>query len=92
MKVEWRSQHGRDNCRGVLDLHHTAEIDAYLSQREAAAASLKSEVEKRFDAVGVRARLLARRNTGVRQSVGAQPAFGTRHITRKQAGFRVPPS
>ena len=45
-------------------LNHTTEIDAYLSQREAASTALKSEIEKRFDPVGVRARLLARRNAG----------------------------
>jgi hypothetical protein len=38
--------------------------EIHLSQREATAASLKSEIEKRFDPVGVRARLLARRNAG----------------------------
>jgi uncharacterized protein (DUF433 family) len=42
-------------------LNHTAEIDAYLSQRQAKASALKDEVETRFDAVGVRHRLLARR-------------------------------
>ena len=31
-------------------LNHTPEIDAYLSQREATAAALKFEIEKRFDA------------------------------------------
>ena len=45
-------------------LNHTTEIDSYLSQREAAAAALKARVEKRFDPIGVRARLLARRNAG----------------------------
>jgi uncharacterized protein (DUF433 family) len=30
-------------------LNHTAEIDAYLSQREVTAAALKSEIEKRFE-------------------------------------------
>jgi uncharacterized protein (DUF433 family) len=45
-------------------LRHTAEIDAYLSQREATAAAMKSEIEKRFDPVGIRARLLSRRNAG----------------------------
>jgi uncharacterized protein (DUF433 family) len=42
-------------------LNHTAEIDAYLIKREGEAAALKREIEKRFDPVGVRARLLARR-------------------------------
>jgi uncharacterized protein (DUF433 family) len=44
-------------------LNHTAEIDAYLSQRQGDAAVLKRDIEKRFDPVGVRARLLARRNS-----------------------------
>jgi uncharacterized protein (DUF433 family) len=43
-------------------LNHTAEIDAYLTQRQEEAAALKLEIEKRFDPVGLRARLLARRN------------------------------
>jgi uncharacterized protein (DUF433 family) len=42
-------------------LHHTAEIDAYLAQRQTEAAAVQHEIEKRFDPVGVRARLLARR-------------------------------
>jgi len=42
-------------------LNHTAEIDAYLIQREGEAAALEREIEKRFDPVGIRARLLARR-------------------------------
>lgn len=45
-------------------LTHTAEIDAYLAQREAEAATLQREMETRFDAVGLRARLLARGNAG----------------------------
>jgi uncharacterized protein (DUF433 family) len=43
-------------------LNHTAEVEAYLSQRQADAAVLQKEVEQRFDPVGVRARLIARRN------------------------------
>jgi uncharacterized protein (DUF433 family) len=42
-------------------LNHTTEIDAYRSQRQSEAAALKCEVETRFDPVGVRDRLLARR-------------------------------
>ncbi|MEA3175900.1 MAG: hypothetical protein QOF42_3311 [Gammaproteobacteria bacterium] len=42
-------------------LNHTAEIDAYLAQRQTEAAAVQHEIEKRFDPVGVRARLLARR-------------------------------
>jgi uncharacterized protein (DUF433 family) len=45
-------------------LNHTAEVDSYLSKRQAEAAVLQSEIERRFDPVGVRARLLARRNAG----------------------------
>jgi uncharacterized protein (DUF433 family) len=42
-------------------LNHTAEINAYVSQRQVEASALKSEIETRFDPVGVRDRLLARR-------------------------------
>jgi uncharacterized protein (DUF433 family) len=44
-------------------LNHTSEIDAYLAQRQNQAAAVQREIEKRFDPVGVRARLLARRTT-----------------------------
>jgi len=44
-------------------LNHTADVDAYLFQRQAEAEALKREIESRFDPAGVRARLLARRNT-----------------------------
>jgi uncharacterized protein (DUF433 family) len=43
-------------------LNYTSEVDAYLVQRQAEAATLKREIEIRLDPVGVRARLLARRN------------------------------
>jgi uncharacterized protein (DUF433 family) len=43
-------------------LTHTAEIDAYLSQRQAEAAELQRGIEARFNPVGIRARLLARQN------------------------------
>lgn len=43
-------------------LNNTAEVDAYLSQRRAAAATLQRDIEQRFDPVGLRARLLARRS------------------------------
>ena len=43
-------------------LNHTAEIEEYLSRRWTEATALRDEVEKRFDPVGVRARLLARRD------------------------------
>lgn len=44
-------------------LNHTAEIDTYLSQRQAEATDLRQKIEARFDPLGVRARLVARRNT-----------------------------
>ena len=42
-------------------LHNRPEVDAYLSRREAEAARIKEENEKRFPQNGIRARLLARR-------------------------------
>jgi uncharacterized protein (DUF433 family) len=42
-------------------LNHTTEVDAYLSQRQDEAAALKREIENRFDPIGIRACLLARR-------------------------------
>jgi uncharacterized protein (DUF433 family) len=44
-------------------LHHTAEIDACLSGQRAEAAALRQSIEQRFDAAGLRARLLARRES-----------------------------
>jgi len=41
-------------------LTHTAEIDAYLSQRQGEAAELQCAIEMRFNPLGLRARLLAR--------------------------------
>ncbi len=43
-------------------LNHTAEVEVYLSRRQAEAAILKSQVEQRFDPIGLRDRLLARRD------------------------------
>ena len=43
-------------------LNHTADVDAYLFQRQTEAAELKREIEARFDPVGIRDRLMARRN------------------------------
>jgi uncharacterized protein (DUF433 family) len=43
-------------------LHNRAEVDAYLSQREAEAARAREENEKRFPQAGIRDRLLARRS------------------------------
>ena len=45
-------------------LNYTADIDAYLFQRRNEAEALKHEIETRFDPVGMRARLVARRNAG----------------------------
>jgi len=42
-------------------LHNRAEVDAYLSQREAEAVRIRDENEKRSPQKGIRARLLARR-------------------------------
>lgn len=42
-------------------LQHAAEVDAYLETRQKEAASLRQEIETRFDPRGLRARLLARR-------------------------------
>lgn len=42
-------------------MHNRTEVDAYLSQREAEAARIKDENEKRFPQEGIRDRLLARR-------------------------------
>ena len=44
-------------------LTHTAEIDAYLSQRQTEAAGLQCAIETRFNPVGIRARLLARQRS-----------------------------
>ena len=41
-------------------LNHTAEVDVYLREREQLAAAVRSESEGRTNAIGVRARLLAR--------------------------------
>jgi uncharacterized protein (DUF433 family) len=46
-------------------LYNRAEVDAYLGQREVAAARIQDENEKRFPQVGIRARLLGRRKTKV---------------------------
>ncbi|BAU09581.1 hypothetical protein LEP3755_00520 [Leptolyngbya sp. NIES-3755] len=45
-------------------LHHQAEVDAYLQERDRIAAEVRKEAEQRFNPVGVRDRLLARRNQG----------------------------
>ena len=47
-------------------LNHTTEVDAYLSSRQQDAATLRREIEARFDPRGLRARLLARRSAATR--------------------------
>jgi uncharacterized protein (DUF433 family) len=43
-------------------LRHQAEVDAYLLERQRLAAQVRQEAERRFHPVGIRDRLLARRN------------------------------
>lgn len=43
-------------------LRHKIEVDAYLSERQARADEVRQEAEKRFNPIGIRERLLARRN------------------------------
>jgi uncharacterized protein (DUF433 family) len=45
-------------------LRQKTEVDAYLKRREKFAAEVRRENEARFDATGIRERLLARRNSG----------------------------
>jgi uncharacterized protein (DUF433 family) len=42
-------------------LRHQAEVDAYLLERQSLASEVRQEAEKRFNPLGVRSRLLARR-------------------------------
>ena len=42
-------------------LHHQSEVAAYLAERAERSAAVRRENERRFDATGIRARLLARR-------------------------------
>lgn len=44
-------------------LRHQAEVDAYLLVRQQFASEVREEAERRFNPIGVRDRLLARRNT-----------------------------
>jgi uncharacterized protein (DUF433 family) len=46
-------------------LHQKKEVDAYLKRREKFAAEVRKQNEARFDATGIRERLLARRQNGV---------------------------
>ncbi|MDB9511905.1 DUF433 domain-containing protein [Kamptonema animale CS-326] len=43
-------------------LRHQTEVDAYLLMRQQRATEIRQEAEKRFNPIGVRDRLLARRN------------------------------
>jgi uncharacterized protein (DUF433 family) len=43
-------------------LHETNEVDLYLRQRQVAAAMVRADFEARHDPVGIRDRLLARRD------------------------------
>ena len=43
-------------------LRYQSEVDAYLMERQRLAAEVQQEAEKRFNPVGIRDRLLARRN------------------------------
>ena len=43
-------------------LRHKTEVDAYLLERQRLAQESRKEAEKRFNPVGIRDRLLARRN------------------------------
>ncbi len=43
-------------------LRHKSEVDAYLAERQRQSALIRQEVEQRFNPVGIRERLLARRN------------------------------
>jgi len=41
-------------------LHHRSEVDEYLIAAECQAADARQEIERQFDPVGIRARLIAR--------------------------------
>lgn len=43
-------------------LKHKLEVDAYLMERQLKSTLIRQEVEQRFNPVGIRARLLARRD------------------------------
>ncbi len=45
-------------------LHQRESVDAYLKRREKFAADVRKKNEARFDATGIRERLLARRKSG----------------------------
>ena len=48
-------------------LHHQAEVAAYLAGRLEGRSAARAENERRFDPVGIRARLLARRPRTARE-------------------------
>jgi uncharacterized protein (DUF433 family) len=43
-------------------LRHKAEVDSYLSEHHRQAVAIRQEAEERFNPVGIRERLLSRRN------------------------------
>jgi uncharacterized protein (DUF433 family) len=43
-------------------LRHSIEVDAYLAERQNLAAAVRQEAEKRFSPLGIRDRLLSRRD------------------------------
>src|SRR5947209_4599492 len=45
-------------------LNHTDEVNAYLESRQKVAHEIRKENERRFDPIGVRERLIARRASG----------------------------
>ena len=51
-----------DNLAIGYYLRHYSEVDAYLMERQGIAAEVQQEAERRFNPVGIRDRLLARRN------------------------------
>ena len=61
--VEQYPSLGLDDVYSVIGyvLHHAKEVEAYLGERQSRAEAVRRENETRFDPVGVRDRLLARR-------------------------------
>lgn len=43
-------------------LRHQSEVSAYLAERQRQSAAVRQEVEQRFNPIGIRDRLLSRRN------------------------------
>jgi uncharacterized protein (DUF433 family) len=46
----------------VYYLRHKAEINSYITERQRQSAVIRQEAEQRFNPIGIRDRLLARRN------------------------------